>query len=81
MQGKYFIRILKNLFHINKDRYVYKDKKIGSGLIFLIFRECIIKKGILLGLINTRIDVKLWLLERSLNVWAIIMSWLLMIDR
>lgn len=27
MQGKYFIRILKNLFHINKDRYVYKDKK------------------------------------------------------
>lgn len=27
MQGKYLIRILKNLFHINKDRYVYKDKK------------------------------------------------------
>ncbi len=27
MQGKYFIRTLKNLFHINKDRYVYKDKK------------------------------------------------------
>lgn len=36
MQGKYFIRILKNLFHINKDRYVYKDKKKSEvGLYFL----------------------------------------------
>lgn len=80
MQGKYFIRTLKNLFHINIDTYI-KIQKVGSGLIFLIFRECIIKKGVLLGLISTRIDVKLWLLERFLNVWAIIMSWLLMIDR
>lgn len=81
MQGKYFIRTLKNLFHINKDRYVYKDKKNRKWAYISYIPRVYYKKRILLGLISTRIDVKLWLLERFLNVWAIIMSWLLMIDR